>query len=156
MKPLPAVSLTLLSVGLALSAATGRADDPGGQPAPPAAPVNPPASPGDGGASAPTPTPAGPRHMRMRPGYVLAELTEKLSLTAEQQKTIGAIIRDGHGQARALRGDDSLSQDDRRAKMRKISASTRDQVRAALTPDQQKLFDAMPPPGPRPKSPDNN
>ena len=31
--------------------------------------------------------------------------------------------------------------------MREILASTRGQVRAALTPDQQKLFDAMPQPG---------
>jgi phage shock protein A len=94
--------------------------------------------------------------MRPRPGYVLAELTEKLNLAADQQKTIGAIIRNGQSQMRDVHGDDSLSKEDRRAKMREIMASTHDQIRAALTADQQKLFDAMPPGGARPKQPDNN
>jgi hypothetical protein len=92
----------------------------------------------------------------MRQGYELAELTEKLNLTADQQKTIGGIIRDGRSQMRGVHGDDSLSKDDRRAKMQEINASTRGQIRAALTPDQQKLFDAMPPGGARPKQPDSN
>src|SRR5271157_3466341 len=92
MKAHPAVSLSILSIALALSASTGRADDPASPPAPPAAaPGNPPATPGDGTQAAPTPPPPGPRRMRMRPGYALEELTQKLSLTADEQKTVGAI-----------------------------------------------------------------
>src|ERR1035438_7792674 len=92
MKAHPAVSVSILSIALALSASTGRADDPASPPAPPpVAPGNPPATPGDGTQTAPTPPPKGPR--RMRQGYELAELTEKLNLTADQQKTIGGIIR---------------------------------------------------------------
>jgi hypothetical protein len=87
---------------------------------------------------------------------VLADLTEKLGLTADQQKTIGAFIKSNQSQMKEVRGDDSLSKEDRRAKMREITASTHDQIRAALTPDQQKLFDAMPAGGGRPKNPDNN
>ncbi len=155
MKPSAILSLSLLSAGLALSASPGAADEPTSPPAPPAAPGNPPATPGEG--SEPTPPPPPPqRHMRVRPGYVLEELTQKLSLTADQQKAIGAILRDSQAQMQTVRGDDSLSRDERRAKIRGVLASTRGQVRAALTPDQQKLFDAMPQPGARPRNPDNN
>jgi len=94
--------------------------------------------------------------MRMRPGYVLSELTEKLNLTVDQQKAIGSIIKNSQVLMQQLRGDDSLSRQERRGKMREITASTREQIRAALTPDQQKLFDAMPPGGGAPRSPDNN
>jgi len=153
MKPLPVASLSLLSVGFALSVPSGRADEPANPPAPAATPASPPTSPADG--AQPTPPP-GPRHQRMRGGYVLAELTEKLGLSADQQKTIGAIIKNNQGQIRELRGDDSLSREDRRAKIREIATSTHDQIRAALSPDQQKLFDAMPAGGARPRNPDNN
>jgi hypothetical protein len=40
--------------------------------------------------------------------------------------------------------DDSLAQDDKRAKMREIMTTTKPQIRAALTADQQKIFDALP------------
>ncbi len=151
MKPLSLVSLSLLSIGLALSVSTGLADD---QTAPPATPANPPTTPGDG--SQPAPTPAPQHHKHMRPGYVLEDLTEKLSLTADQQKGVGAIIESSHTQAKAIQEDDSLSKEDKHSKMRAIMGSTRDQIRAALTPDQQKLFDAMPMPGARPRNTDNN
>jgi hypothetical protein len=92
----------------------------------------------------------------MGPGYSLEELTGKLGLSADQQKRIGAIIDAGRGQARALRNDDSLSWDDKRGKMKEIARSTREQIRAALNPDQQKAFDALPPPrGGRPRGPDS-
>jgi len=87
---------------------------------------------------------------------VLSELTEKLSLTADQQKAIGAIIKGTQSQMKQLRDDDSLSREDRRAAVREIMASTRDQIREALTPDQQKLFDEMPAGGTRPRNPDGN
>ena len=147
MKPFPAVSLSLLSIALVMSASSVRADDPVNPPAAPLAPAAQQVSPADGDQPAPTPTPA-PRRGRMRPqGYVLEDLTEKLSLTPDQQKSIGALIDNARSQAKTVRGDDSLSQDDKREKMRGIMKATHDQIRAALTPDQQKLFDALPPPG---------
>lgn len=151
MKRFPAVSLSLLSIGLALSAASLLADDTPSTP-PPTPPANPPASPGDG--SQPTPPPE-PHHRRMR-GYVLADLTAKLGLTADQQKAIGAIIENTRSQGKAVRDDDTLSKDDRRAKMMEIMKAAHDQIRAALTPDQQATFDAMPGPGGRPKNTENN
>ena len=152
MKPSAAVSLSLLSAGLALSLSQARADEPANAPAPPAAPASPQATPQGG--SEPTPPPQ--HRMRMRPGYVLSELTQKLNLTADQQKAIGAIITDSQGQMQALRGDDSLSKEMRRAKIHEVLISTREQIRAALAADQQKLFDALPPPGARPRNPDSN
>jgi hypothetical protein len=92
----------------------------------------------------------------MGPGYSLEELTSKLALTPAQQKTVGAAIESGRGQMKALRGDDSLSRDDRRERMREVAKSTHDQIRAALNPDQQKQFDALPPPRGRPRGPDSN
>jgi hypothetical protein len=149
MKQFHAAWVSLLSIGLALSAPSGRADEP----ASPPAPAVPPASPGEG--AQPTPAPA-PRHAHTRGGYVLSDLTEKLGLTEDQQKTIGPVIRSYQSRVKELRGDDTLSKEDRRAKMREIATATHDQIRAALTPDQQKVFDAMPPPGGRPKNPDSN
>jgi hypothetical protein len=126
----------LLSLVLALPLGRARADDSAPSAPPPAAPSAPETSPADGA------TPAHHRHMR--PGYVLADLTTKLSLTPDQQKTVGKAIEDGRAQMKELRGDASIAQADKRAKVREIALSTRGQIRAALNPDQQKLFDAIP------------
>lgn len=137
MKPASALSLALLSAGLALCLGQARADDPSSPPAPP------PAAPGsDNGPSDVGPPP--PPHHRHPRGFVLGELTAKLSLTPAQQKTVGGILSSSESQMKALRGDDTLSQDDRRAKMRQIGESTRAQIRAALTPAQQAIFDTLP------------
>ncbi len=89
-------------------------------------------------------------------GYSLDDLTQKLTLTADQQKTIGPIIDDANAQTKAVRADDSLAQDDKREKMKGIMKSEHDSIRAALTADQQKLFDAMPGPGGRHKKSEGN
>ena len=80
-------------------------------------------------------------------GYSLEDLTQKLTLTADQQKTVGSIIDNGSSQAKSVRADDSLSREDKRGKMQTIFKTEHDDIRAVLTPDQQKLFDAMPGPG---------
>jgi hypothetical protein len=79
----------------------------------------------------------------MRPAFVLGELTEKLGLTPDQQKSVGGFIKDCDGQLKSLRGDDSLSKEDKRAKMMSIISATRAQIRGVLTPDQQAIFDSM-------------
>jgi hypothetical protein len=84
----------------------------------------------------------------MRPmGYSLDDLTQKLTLTADQQKTVGSIIENGGSQAKAIRTDDSLSREDRRGKLQTVFKTEHDDIRAVLTPDQQKTFDALPAPG---------
>ena len=150
MRPILSIRALALAAGLALPAYTALCDDSSAPPQPPPAPPPPQTSPSDGGGA------PGPRH-RMGPGYSLEELTSKLALTADQQKTVGGIIDSARSQSRALRNDTTLSWDDKRDKMRQIAKSAHDQIRAALTPDQQKQFDALPPPhGARPRGPDSN
>ena len=133
MNPKLILSLSILSAGLVLSQASLRADDV--QPPPPQ-PPGADAGPSDGQ------TP--PTHKRMHRPLSLAELTAKLSLTADQQKTIGPILANARSQAKDLHDDDSISKEDKRAKMKEILATSKSQIRAALTPDQQKIFDSLP------------
>jgi hypothetical protein len=143
MKPSSLFSAALLSAGIALSLAQARADDPSSPPAPPPAPASPDAPPADG--TQPPP----PHHRRMRPAFVLGELTQKLSLTPDQQKTVGAIIADSDGQLKALREDDTIANEDKRAKAQAIISAARGQIRAALTQAQQAIFDTLPTHGER-------
>lgn len=145
MAPIPPLRALALAAALSLPAATALCDDP---PQPP--PVPPPQQTGPTDGAAPAP------RRRMGPGYSLEELTSRLALTAAQQKAVGAIIESARSQGRALRNDTTLSWDARREKMRQVAKASREQIRAALTADQQKQFDALPPPqhGGRPKGPD--
>jgi hypothetical protein len=137
MKYATALSLALLSAGLAPPLSQARADDTSAPPAPP-----PPSSGTDTSTSdVGPPPPARHRHGR---GFVLGELTAKLNLTPAQQKTVGDILSSSESQMKALRGDDTLSQVDKRAKMQQINQLTRSQIRAALTPAQQAIFDTLP------------
>jgi Spy/CpxP family protein refolding chaperone len=143
MNPQKVLRLSLLSIGLALPAAASFAQDSTSQPPPPA-PSAPETSPGEG-TQAPPP--------RRRGGFVLEDLTQKLNLTADQQKTVGDAIKSGRDQMRAIRSDDSLSDDDKRAKSREANAATKAAIRALLTPDQQAIFDKLPARGERPPPP---
>ena len=122
--------LSLLSLTALATAPLARADE---TPVPPA-----------------NPAPAG-EHARAERGkrreHRLAQLDEKLHLTAAQKTQIQAIWSAAEQQGKALRDEAAGATDDRRAKMREAMKATHDQVRAVLTPDQQKLFDAMPPEG---------
>ena len=72
----------------------------------------------------------------------LKNLTERLSLTDDQQAKIKPILEDQRTQMQALMKDDSLSPDDRRAKGRSIRESTDTKIRDVLTDDQKKKYDA--------------
>jgi len=143
MKTSPLFSLSLISAGVALSLAPARADDASAPPVPPPAPAGQDTSPGAGQAPPP------PHHRRMHPAFVLGELTAKLSLTADEQKSVGAVIADTDGQLKALREDDSIAKEDKRAKMKTITETARGQIRALLTPAQQAIFDTLPTRGER-------
>jgi Spy/CpxP family protein refolding chaperone len=139
MNPQKALRLSLLSIGLAIPAAASFAQDATNQPPPPA-PAAPETAPAEG-TLAPPP--------RRRWGYTLEDLTQKLTLTADQQKSVGDAIKSGREQMKALRDDEALSDDDRRAKGRELMASTRAAIRALLTPEQQAIFDKIPTRGER-------
>ena len=87
--------------------------------------------------------PPPPPH-RGRAEQRIKELKAKLGLTDAQVEQIKTILKGQMQAMRDIREDDSLSDDDRRAKLMALMKSSHDQVRAILTPDQQKIFDAMP------------
>jgi hypothetical protein len=129
MSPKSLFALSVASVGLVLSQVSLRADDTV-QPPPPGVDTPPPPPPGG--------------HGHGREGFRLAELTAKLSLTPDEVKVIEPIIESGRSQAKAIHEDDSLSPQEKHAKMKAVMDSTRSQIRATLTADQQKIFDTLP------------
>ena len=80
------------------------------------------------------------------------DLIAKLGITDDQKTNFTAIITDMRKQMKDLRADDTLSTEDRRAKMKTIRDDGNTKLKALLTPDQfakyQKLM-----PGRRPAAP---
>ncbi len=86
-------------------------------------------------------------------------LTEKLSLTQEQQTKIKAILSDEKQAMDALRDDTSIDRETGHEKMESILKNHREKIRALLTPEQQKIFAQIKPHdrhGPPPPPPDEN
>jgi Spy/CpxP family protein refolding chaperone len=73
----------------------------------------------------------------------LQVLSEKLNLTDDQKAKLKPILQDQMQQMKAVREDSSLSEDQRRAKMKSIHESLHDQINAVLTPEQQAKFKQM-------------
>jgi periplasmic protein CpxP/Spy len=73
----------------------------------------------------------------------LKMLTQKLNLTPDQVTQVKAIQDDTANQMRTLRDDTSMSQTDKRAKMKEIAKASDDKTRALLTPDQQTKYDEL-------------
>lgn len=71
------------------------------------------------------------------------QLSDKLNLTADQQTKVKAILEDTHQQAESLMKDDSMSREDKHAKMKSLHDSTHAKVRDVLTGEQKPKFDAM-------------
>ena len=99
--------------------------------------------------AAETASPAGERdrpRMREMREQRMQQLAEKLSLTAEQKTRINAIWDAAQKSARAAR--EEMSEDVQtqvRAKRREAMKAVHQEVRAVLTPEQQTIFDALPP-----------
>jgi Spy/CpxP family protein refolding chaperone len=83
------------------------------------------------------------RGPRMSPEQRLEQLDQTLKLTDDQKSKIKPILEDQQKQMDALRSDSSLSQEDRRAKMRSIMQESNGKIRDLLTDDQKKQFDEM-------------
>jgi Spy/CpxP family protein refolding chaperone len=67
-------------------------------------------------------------------------LSQKLNLTDEQKAKLQPIFQDEERQIRAVRNDNSLSQDQKREKIKQIHEANRPEIEAVLTPEQkQKL-----------------
>ena len=151
MKATKMTLITALAVGslLALSPAL-RADD---------ATNTPPSAPPAGG-----PPPGGPHGPGMRGRQNFDRLAEQLNLTDEQKPKVQAIFESQREQMRDLWQDQSLSREDRMAKMKSIREATDTKLKAVLTIDQYKKLQDMrpmmggprhgqPPGGPPPGAP---
>jgi periplasmic protein CpxP/Spy len=85
-------------------------------------------------------------------GPSLERITKALDLTADQQPKVKAVLDDQMQKMRDLHNDpdfSSLSQDDRRAKMKTIRDETNAKLKDILTPDQFAKWQNMGPMGSR-------
>jgi len=73
----------------------------------------------------------------------LQHMTKVLNLTDDQQAKIKPILEERQQKMSALMQDNSLSREDRHAKFRDVRSSSSQQIRAILTPEQQKKMDEM-------------
>ncbi len=90
------------------------------------------------------PSDSGGGHMD-NPGRMNPDTPEEdaaLNLTDDQKSKIAAIRADNKDQMKAIKKDTTLSDSDRQTKMKELHKSTRAQVWAVLTPDQQKQWAA--------------
>jgi len=76
------------------------------------------------------------QHPASDPQQQASRLASRLGLSADQTTKITSILQNQQQQIAALRGDSSMSQDDRRAKMHAIREDTDTQINAMLTPAQ--------------------
>ena len=73
----------------------------------------------------------------------LKNLTEKLSLTDDQQAKVKTILEDTRGQMTKLMQDESMSREDKMAKGRSLRETGNGKIRDVLTDEQKKKFDDM-------------
>jgi protein CpxP len=93
-------------------------------------------------AAPPPPADQPEHHHRPGPAMMYHRLMSQVSnLTDDETAQVKGIVKDFAGQAKALRKDDSLSDDERRQKFMDLMKATNEKIRALLTPDQQKQFD---------------
>ena len=84
----------------------------------------------------------GNRH-RDRVGERLEWLSRHLSLTEDQKKQLKLVLAGEFKQMRAVGEDASLTQNQKREKMKQIHEASRPQVQVILTPEQQQKFAQM-------------
>lgn len=82
-------------------------------------------------------------HGRMDPDRQLERLTRELNLTADQQAQIKPILVDRQQKVEALMQDQSLSDQDRRTRMRGVADEARTRIRSWLNDGQKQKYDQM-------------
>lgn len=78
-------------------------------------------------------------HHGQRAGQ-LERLSQELNLTDEQKEKVKPILDEQSKQMQATQDDTSLSQEQKRDKMKQIHQTTHSQINEILTPEQQKKF----------------
>ncbi len=76
----------------------------------------------------------------MSPDEQLARMTKRYDLSADQQTQIKPILADTQQQMTALRGDSSLSREDRMTKMMSIREGANTKISAILNDSQKQKF----------------
>jgi protein CpxP len=71
------------------------------------------------------------------------EMKEKLGLTDDQSAKLKSLNEGTHSQMKALKDDQSLTQDQKKEKMKAIKDAAKEQRKSVLTADQQKKMDDM-------------
>src|SRR5579864_4335292 len=92
---------------------------------------------------APTPDKHAGMHHEESADQHLQMLSEKLNLTEDQKAKLKPVLQDQMQQMKAVREDSSLSEEQKRAKMKTVHESLHDQINAVLTPEQQTKFKQM-------------
>ncbi len=82
-------------------------------------------------------------HRMMTPDEELQRMDKALKLTDDQKNQIKPILEDKQQKMQSLRSDTSLSEQDRRSKMRSIMEGSNGKIRDVLNDDQKKNFDEM-------------
>lgn len=86
---------------------------------------------------------AAPAAKKNQPGPMIDMMAEQLGLSPDQKAKADEIMQKQRAAMRALHDDNNLSPEDRRDKARELMASTRDQMKGLLTPEQQKKADEL-------------
>ena len=69
-----------------------------------------------------------------------ASTTAKPQLSAEQKKQLRSLRNSARDQAAIIRNDQTLTAEQKQAKLKALRASTREQMKSVLTPEQQKVM----------------
>jgi hypothetical protein len=78
----------------------------------------------------------------MDPNKRLAHMTKRYNLTSDQQNQILPILQNEQQQSQALRGDTTLSRQDKHAKMMSLHQDTTQKIEAVMNDDQKQKFEA--------------
>ena len=79
------------------------------------------------------------RHHR----HQLARMAKKLNLSQDQQNQLKPVFQQQHQQAKAIRDDASLTQDQKKEKFQALRQDTMAKVNGILTPEQQQQWQQM-------------
>lgn len=82
-------------------------------------------------------------HHGMNPDEQLARMTKELNLTSDQATQIKPILVDRQQQMMTLRQDQSMSQEDKMAKMKSLREDSNTKIAAILNDTQKQQFEAM-------------
>jgi Spy/CpxP family protein refolding chaperone len=76
------------------------------------------------------------------PDEMLAHMTKRYNLTADQQTQLKPILTDQQQQMMQMRSDTTMSKQDKMAKMKSMHDESTQKIEAILTPDQKAKFES--------------